>query len=76
MLKTQACGVAPAVQWVRHPTAVAPGNVETQILSLGQCSVFKYLALPQLWYRSQRQLKFSPWPGNFHMIQVWPQTNK
>ena len=24
-------------------------------------------ALPQLWCRSQLQLRFDPWPGNFHM---------
>ena len=24
-------------------------------------------ALPQLWRRPQLWLRFSPWPGNFHM---------
>ena len=32
----------------------------------------KDLVLLQLWYRSQLQLRFSPWPGNFHMPQAWP----
>ena len=32
-------------------------------------------ALPELWHRSQLQLIFSPWPGNFHMPQVWPPQN-
>ena len=27
--------------------------------------------LPPFWYRSQMQLKFSPWPGHVHMPQVW-----
>ena len=26
-------------------------------------------ALQQLWHR----LQSDPWPGNFHMLQVWPQ---
>ena len=25
-----------------------------------------------LWLWLQLQLRFSPWPGNFHMPQVWP----
>ena len=29
-------------------------------------------ALPQLLCSSQLQLEFDPWPGNFHMPQVWP----
>ena len=36
----------------------------------------KALALPQLWYRSQLWLRFSPWPGNFHMLQVWLKKGK
>ena len=37
-------------------------------------------ALMQLWHRLQLQLRFDPWPRNFHMLWVWPkkkkQTNK
>ena len=29
-------------------------------------------ALPQLWCRSQRWLRFDPWPRNFHMSQEQP----
>ena len=29
-------------------------------------------ALPQLWHRWQLQLRFNPWPRNFHMLQVQP----
>ena len=32
--------------------------------------------LPQLWYRSQMQLGFSPWPRNFHMLWVRPLKKK
>ena len=30
------------------------------------------LKWPQLWHGSQLQLRFSPWSGNSHMLQVWP----
>ena len=36
----------------------------------------KDLALLQLWCRSKLQLKFSPWPGNFHILKVWPKKKK
>ena len=29
----------------------------------------KDVVLLQLWYRSQLQLGFDPWPVNFHMVQ-------
>ena len=32
------------------------------------------LALPQLWHKSQLQLRFDPWRRNFHML--WMQPNK
>ena len=31
----------------------------------------KELVFLQLWCRSQLWLRFSPWPGNFHMPQMW-----
>ena len=34
------------------------------------------LVLPQLWYRLQMQLRFDPWPRNFHMPLVWPKKKK
>ena len=34
----------------------------------------KDLVLLQLWHRSQLQLRFDPWPGNFHML--WVQLKK
>ena len=27
--------------------------------------------LPQLWLKSQLRLRFSPGPGNFHVLSVW-----
>ena len=47
-------------QWVKGVPAVAQW--------------VKDLALPQLWYRSQLYLTFSPWPGNFH--RLWVQLKK
>ena len=31
------------------------------------------LAMSQLWRRSQLQLGFDPWAGNFHMLWACPQ---
>ena len=32
--------------------------------------------LLQLWCRSQLQLRYDPWPENFHILQVQPQRKK
>ena len=48
-------------QWIKNPPAVAQVAGEAQVLSLTQW--VKDLALPQLWRRSQLQLRFSPWLG-------------
>ena len=51
--------------------------LDVQTLPLGVCTVaqsVKNLALPQLWHRSQLQLRFDPWPGNFHMLRMQPET--
>ena len=32
--------------------------------------------LPQPWCKSQLQLGFNHWPGNFHMSWVWPKKKK
>ena len=29
-----------------------------------------------VWCRSQQQLRFDPWPGNFHMPRVQPEKKK
>ena len=36
----------------------------------------KDMVLPQLWCWSKLQLRFSPWPGNFHMLWVQPKKKK
>ena len=36
----------------------------------------KDLMLSLLWLRQLLWHKFNPWPGNFHMLHVWPQKNK
>ena len=33
-------------------------------------------ALRHLWHKSQRQRRIHPWPGSFHMLQVWPKKKK
>ena len=59
-------------QWVKNPTAMAWVAEELQVRSLASHSGLKDLALSQLWCRSMLRLRFDPWPGNFHMLQVWP----
>ena len=51
-------------QWVKNSTAAARVTSETQVQSLAQCNGLKDLALLQL------KSRFSPRPGNFHMVQV------
>lgn len=36
----------------------------------------KDLALPQLWHRLQLWLRFDPWQGNFHMLQLQAKKKK
>ena len=59
-------------QWVKNLTTVAWADAEMQGGSLTWCSGLKDPMLLQLWRRSQLQLKFSSWPGNFYMLWVWP----
>ena len=33
-------------------------------------------ALSLLWLRSLLWREFDPWPGNFHMLQIWPKKKK
>ena len=45
--------------------------------SPGPSQWVKNLVLLQLWQKLQLCLRFSPWPGNFHVLWVQPkQTNK
>ena len=56
------------VQWVKNLTAVAWVALEARVQSLAQHSGLKDLVLLQLQCRLQLRLRFSPWPGNFHML--------
>ena len=56
----------------KPPTVLAQVTLEGQVSSPGQCNGLKGLVMPQFWYRLQLCLKSNPWPGNFHMLQVWP----
>ena len=58
-------------QWFKNPTAVAQVSTEAQVQSLARNSGLKGPVLLQLQHRSQQQLRFSPWHGNFHMPWVW-----
>ena len=64
------------VQRVKNPTAVARLAVEVWVQSPAWCRELKDPALLQLWHRSQLRLRFSPWPGNFHMLWEQPFKNK
>ena len=57
-------------QWVKNLIAEAQVTAEARVQSLAQRSGLKDQVLPQL------QLRFSPWPGNFHMPQVQPLKKK
>ena len=50
--------------------------LEVWIWSLAWLSGLKDPVLPQLWSRSQLQLRFSLWPRNFQMLWVWPLKKK
>ena len=54
------------VQWVNNPACLYGGTG----LIPGPVQWLKDLALLQLW------LRFSLWPGNFHLLWVWPKKKK
>ena len=56
-------GVPAVVQWVKNLTAVAQVTEEVWVQSPTWHSVLKDPELPQLWGRSQLQLRFNLWPG-------------
>ena len=52
---------------------------EDVVSSLASLSELRIWRCRELWLRSWGmglQLRFDPWPGNFHMPQVWPQKGK
>ena len=64
------------VHWVENPTAAAWVIAEMQVQALAGHSGLKDLVLLQLRPRSQLWLRFSPWPGNVHVLQVQPLKKK
>ena len=56
------------VQWVMDASAMAWVTAAVGVQSLSRCSGLKHLVLVQL------QQGFNLWPGNFHMLWVWPTT--
>ena len=70
-LNNIALGVPAVVQWVKNPTASA-----LRVQSLAWRSGLKDPTLLQLW--PILQLRFNPWPGNFHELQVllWKRKQK
>lgn len=69
-------GILAVVQWVKNPAAAALGTVESWVLLPAQCTGLKDPALSLLQHRSQVQLRFSSWPGNFCMPWMWPKKKK
>ena len=65
-------GVSAVVQWVNEPTCLC--GIAGSIPRPAQW--VKDPVLPQLWQRSQMQLRFDPWPRNFHIPQVQPKKKK
>ena len=57
------------VQWVKNPIAIAQVAAENRF-NLCWAQWIKDLVWLQL------QLRFSPWPRNFHMPLVWPLKKK
>ena len=52
------------MQWVNDLTCLYGGR---HWFNPQPGAVSKDPALPQLWHRSQLQLRFYPWPGNVHV---------
>ena len=69
-------GVPAVAQQVKNPTAVAQVAVEAWVQSPAWCSGLNDPVLLQLRHRLQFHLGFSPLPGNFHLMWVWPLKKK
>ena len=59
-------------QWIKDPAHLCGIPVRFP----GPEQWIKDPVWPQLWHKSQMRLRFNPWPGNFHMPQVWPKEEK
>ena len=65
-------GVPAVTQQVNDPVCLC--GAADSVPGLAQ--QVKDLTLLQLWYRSQLQLGFDPWPGNSHMPSGSPKRKK
>ena len=73
LIKTQNNpGVPPVAQWVKNLTEAAQVAAEVWVSSPAWHSGLKDIASLHLRRRLQQQLRFSPWPGNFHVSQGQP----
>ena len=62
--------------WVKNLTAVAQVSAEVRVHSLAHYSRLKGIAAATAKVTAVAQLRFSPWPDNFHMPQVQPKKKK
>ena len=51
-------------------------SLQGLVQSLAQCSALRLWRCCSCWHRSQLRLRFDSWPGNFHMLRVWPKIEK
>ena len=54
-------------------------SVHTRVAIAGDPILVQWVKNPtllQLWCRLQLWLGFNPWPGNFHVLWVWPKKKK
>ena len=71
-LKSIRPGIPAMVDWVKNPTAMAQVTVEVQIRSPAWHSGLQDIEVLAQRQRRLLWLRFSPWPGNVQMAQVWP----
>ena len=64
--------LATVVQWVKNLMAAVWVAVKVWVWTQAWQSGLKDPVLPQLWCRVELQLRFNPWPKNFHMPRAWP----
>ena len=69
-------GTPTVAQRVKNLNVAAQVTPEERVWSPSKHSELQDPALPQLPHRSQLQLRFNPWPGNFHMPRVRPLKKK
>ena len=70
-IKESPWGVPTVVKWTEGRCCLCSSSSHFRgIGSIPSLEWVKDLVFPQLWHRSQLWLRFDPYPGNFHMLQV------